>query len=146
MASLPTAASSAGPARHLEEHMDTSNRSARQRPRSLGARVTAVWALVIVAIAATFTTPTKAQIPAAVTQFDMIGFIQQATVDRPSDIFSGGTITVNNVRIVVPYYTVLQMPAFALTWQELFAKAPAPYTGLQTGLALQDIPDRKSVV
>jgi hypothetical protein len=94
---------------------------------------------VIVTIAAAFTMPTKAQ-PAVSTQFDMVGFIQQATVDRPGDIFSGGTITVNNVKIIVPYYTILQMPAFALTWQELFAKAPAPYTGLQTGLAQQDVP------
>ena len=112
--------------------------SATQR-QSFRGRAHALWVLVVVLMAAALTMPTKAQ-PAVATQFDMVGFIQQATVDRPGDIFSGGTITVNNVKIIVPYYTILQMPAFALTWQELFAKAPAPYTGLQTGLALQDVP------
>ena len=89
------------------------------------------WALAAATLAAALTMPARAQQipPAVATQFDMVGFIQEATLDRPNDIFSGGTITVNNVKIVVPYYTVLQMPAFALTWQELFAKAPAPYTG-----------------
>src|SRR3954452_7242300 len=95
-------------------------------------------------IATALTVPTPAQVPAVASQFDMVGFIQQATVDRPGNIFSGGTITVNNVKITVPYYTILQMPALALTWQALFAKAPAPYTGLQTGLALQDVPQPQS--
>ena len=111
--------------------------------RRFARRLEVTWALAAVAIAAALTTPTTAQVPAVASQFDMVGFIQQATLDRPNDIFSGGTITVNNVKIIVPYYTILQMPAFALTWQELFAKAPAPYTGLQTGLAMQDIPKPK---
>ena len=116
----------------------------RQRARSFGGRLRVGCVLVLLAMAAALTTPTRAQqIPAVSTQFNMVGFIQQATLDRPNDIFSGGTITINNVKIIVPYNTVLQMPAFALTWQELFAKAPAPYTGLQTGLALQDVPKPK---
>jgi len=97
----------------------------------------------MLALVAALAVPGKAQVPAVVTQFDVTGFIQQATIDSPSDIFSGGTITVNNVKYIVPYYTILQMPAFALTWQELFAMAPAPYTGLQTGLAIQDLPKPK---
>ena len=104
-------------------------------------RFRARWILVVLALVAALAVPGKAQrFPPSSPQFDMTGFIQQATLDSPGDIFSGGTITVNNVKIIVPYYTILQMPAFALTWQELFAMAPAPYTGLQTGLALQDIP------
>jgi hypothetical protein len=63
--------------------------------------------------------------PAVVTQFSFTGFIQQATIDRPNDRFSGGTIRVNDVRITVPYYSVLQMPAGAFTWQEIFALAGA---------------------
>src|SRR6185295_7876295 len=117
--------------------------TARQRTGSLGGRLRAAWTRAAVMTSAALTVPTQAQIPAVATQFDMTGFIQQATLDRPNDIFSGGTITINNVKIIVPYYTILQMPAFALTWQELFAKAPAPYTGLQTGLAMQDIPKPK---
>src|SRR3954451_22174830 len=119
------------------------NNSVRRQARQLSGRLTVAWALVAVTIATALTVPTTAQVPAVASQFDMVGFIQQATVDRPGDIFSGGTITVNNVKIIVPYYTILQMPAFALTWQELFAKAPAPYTGLQTGLALRDVPKPK---
>jgi hypothetical protein len=76
--------------------------------------------------------------------FEMTGFIQAATVDTPGDVLSGGVLTVNNHRVTVPRNTILQMPATALTWQELFTKAPAPYgfTGgvWQTGLALSDNP------
>jgi hypothetical protein len=90
-------------------------------------------------VAVVLCVPAKAQ-PAVVTQFSFTGFIQQATIDRPNDRFSGGTLMVNNVRITVPYYTVLQMPAGAFTWQEIFALAPRPYTGLQTGMALWDVP------
>jgi hypothetical protein len=72
--------------------------------------------------------------------YDMTGFIQSATVDDPADTFSGGTITINNIRMIVPRNTLLQFPATAMTWQEAFALAPAPYTRLQTGLALADVP------
>ena len=123
--------------------MYTTHATARQRRRSITERLTGLWTLIVVTMAAVLTTSTHAQIPAVVTQFDVTGFIQQATLDRPGDVFSGGTITVNNVKYIVPYYTVLQMPAFALTWQELFAMAPAPYTGLQTGYAIQDVPKPK---
>ena len=73
--------------------------------------------------------------------FEMVGFIQSATVDIPGDPFSGGTITLNNKLVVVPRNTVIQMPATSMTWQELFANAPAAYRALgQTGLALNDTP------
>jgi len=76
--------------------------------------------------------------------FEMTGFIQVATVDNASDVLSGGFLTLNNHRVQVPRNTIMQMPATALTWTELFTKAPAPYgfTGgvWQTGMALADIP------
>jgi hypothetical protein len=78
-----------------------------------------------------------------VSPFDMVGLIQKATLDDPSDPFSGGSVTINGHVVVVPRFTILQMPAFALTWHELFALAPLPY-GLrgngQSGLALTDSP------
>ncbi|HSB72857.1 MAG TPA: hypothetical protein VLT62_26325 [Candidatus Methylomirabilis sp.] len=78
------------------------------------------------------------------TQFDVTGFIQAATLDNPADPLSGGTITVNHQVIVVPKNTILQMPAAALTWQQVFAQAPAPYglatTPPSTGLAMNDVP------
>src|SRR5574342_670101 len=83
-------------------------------------------------------------------QFDVTGFIQAATLDNPLDPLSGGTITVNNQVIIVPRNTILQMPAAALTWQEVFAQAPAPYgipgnPGVTvsvptSGLARSDVP------
>ena len=84
-----------------------------------------------------------------VSPFDDIGFIEAATLTPAADGFSGGgTITVNGIVMTVPTNTLLQMPAFALTWQEVFKQAPAPY-GLasqpttladQSGLAMADLP------
>jgi len=70
----------------------------------------------------------------------MIGIIQSATLFDAADPLSGGTITVNNQVVVVPANTIFQMPACALTWQQLFALAPAPWGPTQTGLALADTP------
>jgi hypothetical protein len=80
-----------------------------------------------------------APLPTA-TQFDVTGFIQSASVDVPGDAHSGGSITVNGQVIVIPRETVVILPANALTWQELFAQAPAPYTGVATGMAMNDVP------
>ena len=105
---------------------------------------------VVVALVASVTMRPQAQTPApgGAAPFDIIGFIDAATVAPETDGFSGGgTVTVNGTTIIVPKNTLLQMPAFALTWQELFAMAPAPY-GLgsgpngedQSGLAKADVP------
>ena len=81
-----------------------------------------------------------AQLPVpASSQFDITGFIQAATLGGPG-AHQGGTITVNGHVITVPSETIVILPANALTWQELFAKAPAPYSGVATGMALNDIP------
>ena len=42
--------------------------------------------------------------------------------------------------MTVPAETIVILPANALTWQELFALAPAPYTGAATGMAISDLP------
>ena len=107
-------------------------------------------AALVVAFAASMTLRPHAQTPApgGAAPFDIIGFIDAATLTPEADGFSGGgTITVNGTRIIVPKNTLLQMPAFALTWQELFKLAPAPY-GMgsgpegedQSGLAKSDLP------
>ncbi|HYL81160.1 MAG TPA: hypothetical protein VEU07_10140, partial [Candidatus Acidoferrum sp.] len=73
-------------------------------------------------------------------QFDLTGFIQAATLDPTcaTNVLCGGTITVNNQVITVPKNTILQMPALALTWQQVFAQAPAAYLALgQSGLAMR---------
>jgi hypothetical protein len=86
-------------------------------------------------------------------QFDITGFIQEATLDTtgavcaPSDPrLAGGTLKVNNLTVIVPCNTILQMPAATVSWQELFSLAPRDIglplgtNGIptQTGLALQD--------
>ncbi len=77
----------------------------------------------------------------AVSPFAVIGFIQSATVDNPSDVFSGGTVVVNGIKITVPRNTLFQMPASTMTWQEVFSNAPSAYKAInQTGLALSDTP------
>ena len=78
-------------------------------------------------------------------QFDVTGFIQSATLGGPGSgsgagAHAGGFITVNGHLITVPSETIVILPANALTWQELFALSPAPYTGAATGMALNDIP------
>jgi hypothetical protein len=74
-----------------------------------------------------------------VSPFDVIGFMQTATVDTPGDVLSGGTVEINGIKITVPRNTIFQMPAAAMTWGDLFINAPAAYKALnQSGLAMQD--------
>ena len=86
----------------------------------------------------------QAQVPApgVDSQFDVIGFIQEATLDACSaaDVFCGGKIKVNGQTIIVPRNLIVILPANALTWAELFSQSPAPYTGKATGMALADVP------
>jgi hypothetical protein len=77
---------------------------------------------------------------APVSQFDLTGFLQEATVDTAADVLSGGTLKLNGHVITVPRNTVVILPAAALTWQQLFELAPAPYGPTQTGMALADLP------
>ncbi|TMB33878.1 MAG: hypothetical protein E6J61_04675 [Deltaproteobacteria bacterium] len=94
----------------------------------------------------------RAQLPMpASTQFDIVGEIQEATLD-PTCTASprcGGLVKVQGHTIVVPKETIVLFPANAMFWQEVFALAPAPYglAGVQangavgeTGLALNDLP------
>jgi hypothetical protein len=60
-------------------------------------------------------------------QFDVTGFLQEATVANPADPLSAGQLKVNGHVVTVPANTIVILPANALTWQELFAKAPAPW-------------------
>jgi hypothetical protein len=90
--------------------------------------------------------PFVPQLPATpflfpVSPFAMTGFIQSATITTPTDVFSGGTFVINGITVTVPRNTIFQFPQTAMTWQDMFANAPAPYKALgQTGLALTDTP------
>lgn len=79
--------------------------------------------------------------PGAASQFDIAGFLQEATLNGPNPTkTTGGKLKVNGHVVVVPDNTIVILPANALTWQELFAQSPAPYTGVATGMALTDNP------
>jgi hypothetical protein len=77
------------------------------------------------------------------TQFDVTGFIQAATLDATcatTDLLCGGSITVNDQRYTVPRNTILQMPAAALTWKQVFTMSPTAATRAGvSGMALQDV-------
>ena len=71
------------------------------------------------------------------TQFDIVGFLQEAHTSGPG---TPGTAMVNGQIVTIPANTIVILPASALTWDELFTQAPAPYGPNQTGLALFDTP------
>jgi hypothetical protein len=97
-----------------------------------------------------FAARAEAQLTAAGTlqpfsPLDEVGLLQAATFgDCPgtcggADALAGGTLTVNGKLVVVPRNTMVLLPATAMTWKELFDRAPQPYLSLhQTGLALSD--------
>jgi len=71
--------------------------------------------------------------------FDILGFIQAATLDsnmcpQLDPVLWGGTVTVNGVTLNVPCNTILQMPDAAFTWAQLFN------TSATTGLAPASTP------
>lgn len=78
----------------------------------------------------------------AVSPFQVTGIIQQATLDPAcrTDVMCGGTLTVNGTLITVPKNTLLQMPAFTLTWQELFKLAPSATMPASIGCASTGLP------
>lgn len=78
------------------------------------------------------------------TQFDITGFLQEAALDGAVPAggvtHQGGHLKVNGHIVTVPAETIVILPANALTWQELFTQAPAPYTNVATGMAMADVP------
>jgi hypothetical protein len=72
--------------------------------------------------------------------FDETGFIQDATVSADNsacpDVSNphnlGGTVTINNTKIVVPCNMIIQMPANTMTWADMVNGGPS--------LALKDSP------
>src|SRR5512146_1953234 len=61
---------------------------------------------------------------AVASPFDMVGLIQSASVDTPGNPLSGGSIKINNHVVKIPANSIVQMPASALGWGEVFSLAP----------------------
>ncbi|WP_262964887.1 hypothetical protein [Methylobacter psychrophilus] len=87
--------------------------------------------------------------PTVPTQFDVTGYMQNASVDPYVCTDSGtyidprlwgGRVTVNGVDIIIPCNTILQMPATTLTWAELFDPLLTPVGTAPgtSGLTLDD--------
>jgi hypothetical protein len=53
----------------------------------------------------------------------MTGFLQAATLKPGGAPNAGGTLTVNNITVIVPDNSVIQMPAHPMTWAQLFDPA-----------------------
>jgi hypothetical protein len=103
-------------------------------------RISRAAAATLAAAALAAAAPTRAvPPPVPVTQFDMTGYLQSATLDA-TDVLSGGTLMVNNQLVTVPRNAIVVMPAAFITWQQLFALAPPPYGPSQTGIAMADVP------
>src|SRR6266581_305035 len=72
----------------------------------------------------------SAQLPMpASTQFDITGFIQEATLNAAcaASAHCGGTVRINGQLITIPAETIVVFPENQLTWQELFFQAPLPW-------------------
>ena len=67
------------------------------------------------------------------TQFDITGFLQEASTFAGP--LAGGSLKVNGHLVTVPANTIVILPANALTWEELFTQAPAPYAPTMSGMA-----------
>lgn len=72
---------------------------------------------VCTSVATAQLTVLNSNVPAA---FGMIGFIQAATLKPGGAPNAGGTLTINNITMIVPDNSIIQMPAHALTWAQLF--------------------------
>ena len=56
--------------------------------------------------------------------FSMLGYIESATLAKQGNAVNavdfGGTLTMNGLTMIVPDFSVIQMPANTLKWSELF--------------------------
>jgi hypothetical protein len=108
--------------------------------RIIGLRTSLLALLCVAVLAWTGTATAQPQLPLPPsTQFDIDGFLQTAALTGAGPL-SGGTLTLNGHSVIVPANTIVILPANALTWEELFANAPAPYGPTQTGMAMADFP------
>jgi len=93
--------------------------------------------LCLVVMAWTGVATAQLPVPDAASQFNIDGFLQEATLDTTcitaaagnaaAQALCGGTMKINGQVIIVPANTIVILPANAMTWEELFACAPLPY-------------------
>src|SRR3954464_10555237 len=102
----------------------------KSRENGFYTTITRVSGVAIAAMTMLAAGAANAQLPMPTsTQFDITGFIQEATLDPAcaTNAHCGGTITLHGHKIVIPKETIVLYPTNATTWQEMFNLAPAPY-------------------
>ncbi|MBG6073953.1 MULTISPECIES: hypothetical protein [unclassified Polaromonas] len=62
--------------------------------------------------------------------FDITGAIQSLTATNPNDPYSGGTIVVNGITVIIPANLVVTLPAAYKTVGQLFLDSPVAGSGL----------------
>ncbi|WP_309678926.1 hypothetical protein [Polaromonas sp.] len=73
--------------------------------------------------------------PGGPVPFDITGAIQSLTAFTPANPYSGGSIVVNGITVLIPANLVVTLPAAYKTVGQLFIESPL---GGQSGLALND--------
>ena len=76
-------------------------------------------------------TPAGSPVP-----FDITGAIQSLTVYSPGNPYSGGSIVVNGITVIIPANLVVTLPAAYKTVGQIFMESPV---GGQSGLAFNDL-------
>jgi|GEM_PF-1261860 len=90
--------------------------------------------------------PANAPAPGIPAQFDLVGYLEKATVDPTmcpnlDPRLWGGTAKINGQTLIIPCNLILQYPAFSSSWADMFTLAPKdimPAGSTQSGLALGD--------
>ena len=77
-------------------------------------------------------TPAGSPVP-----FDITGAIQSLTAISPGNLYSGGSIVVDGITVIIPANLVVTLPAAYKTVGQIFIESPV---GGQSGLALNDTP------
>jgi hypothetical protein len=72
--------------------------------------------------------------------FDITGALESYIITNQGDDYSGGTMVVNGITILIPRNLVVTMPAAYLTTGQIFNTSPNGMSSTVSGLALQDIP------
>jgi hypothetical protein len=78
--------------------------------------------------------------PGGPVPFDITGAIDSFTVTTPGDDYSGGTIVVDGITVVIPRNLVITMPAAYFTTGQLFKASSGGITSTVSDLALRDNP------
>lgn len=71
--------------------------------------------------------------------FDITGAIQSLTVLTPDNLYSGGSIVVNGITVIIPANLVVTLPAAYKTVGQIFMESPGGVLSVQSGLALNDL-------